>query len=609
MIIRRLYELAEREGLMEDPAFETLPVPYVVKLGPSGAYLGIEERRGEIAFPPRKKGAPPKKKPDKGKVLSAPTPHGSPANKGFARFFVDTLQRVLPVSDDEKSVNSRQTFWEQIGVAASETDDDALLAVQKFGENLVGDANLAARVSGEVEAVSPNPGDRCTFAWHPDGGNTIIDREPLRQWYRMFFSNVTKQRQTKGSQGLCQVTGEFGPLANAHTTKIKGILGGMGQGVSLVSNDKPAFESYSLDKAVNACIGYEASDGYTRALNALVGNKLPGRPKTCVRVGNVTFLFWTRDRVDTDDLMQLDQPHSEQVAKLIASVGRGRATHTTDPDDFYCLSLSGNAARAVVRDYLELPLPQVRINLGLWFRDLCMIDEFAGQPTAVFPLWSLARATVRDEKDIPPHLPPNLMQAALKGTPVASHVLSACLRRLHVETDSRRFRPERMGLIKLILNRQAQEGDLKMSEQLDFDATERSPGYACGRLLALLARCQSASQDKWDFGAGAQILERYYGAASMTPRAIFPVLLRLSRHHLKKIRDEMPGFAFNLEQELEERMADFKKTPEGDPNLPAILSLTEQGRFALGYYHQRAQYRAASAERKAQEEAAAKSGQ
>jgi CRISPR-associated protein Csd1 len=61
----------------------------------------------------------------------------------------------------------------------------------------------------------------------------------------------------------------------------------------------------------------------------------------------------------------------------------------------------------------------------------------------------------------------------------------------------------------------------------------------------------------------------------------------------------MPGFAFNLEQELEERLGSFRATCGGEPDFPAVLSLPEQGRFALGFYHQRAAYRAASAERKA----------
>ncbi len=116
----------------------------------------------------------------------------------------------------------------------------------------------------------------------------------------------------------------------------------------------------------------------------------------------------------------------------------------------------------------------------------------------------------------------------------------------------------------------------------------------------LLARCQSPK----DFGTTAQVLERFFGAASTAPRSVFPLLLRLNRHHMKKVRDDNPGFAFNLERELEARPRPLQSSDACDPDFPALLGLPEQGRFALGFYHQRAAYRAESAERKAAHDAA-----
>jgi len=597
MILKRLHELAERERLLDDPAFERLHVPFIINLGPDGQYLGIEQRRGTVPVPGGRKNAPPRTRPDKGMEIDAPKAHGNTATAGFARYFVDTLARVLPLDDEAKSARSRATFWRQIDEAAEKTRDPALLAVRAFGRARTEDAALANRIRRDIEAERPAPGDRCTFAWHPDGGATIVERDAVRSWYRQFFEQTASGREAAGPQGLCQITGEFGPIPTSHQTKIANIPGGMASGVSLVSYDKAAFESYGLDRAVNAGIGYRAADGYTRALNALAADKLPGRPRTSLRLGTVLFLFWTRDKVDFADLMQLDQPEPEQVARLIESAARGRLFGSTDPQDFYCLCLSGNAARAVVRDYLEAPVPEVRGNLGHWFRDLRIVDETSGEPTAAFPLWMLAGATLRDTKDMPPDLPAALMSAALKGAPVPVHVLAACLRRIRAESGQRAFAPARMGLIKLVLNRNTKEGGLYMSERLDPAAAAKSEGYACGRLLAFLARCQSPR----DYGTSAQILERYFGSASTAPRSVLPVLLRLNRHHIRKVRDENPGVAFNLEQELEERLAPFRRTPEQDPDFPAILSLHEQGRFALGFYHQRAAYRAASAERKGAE--------
>src|SRR5262245_45876305 len=119
MILNRLYELAVREKLLADPAFEQQPVPYVVQLDEGGKFLGITEHRGEIVTVKKtRKGEETKCTADKGIIRSIPRPHGNTASQGFARYFVDTLPRVLPIEVEEKDrakvERSRATFWEQI---------------------------------------------------------------------------------------------------------------------------------------------------------------------------------------------------------------------------------------------------------------------------------------------------------------------------------------------------------------------------------------------------------------------------------------------------------------------------------------------------------------
>ena len=126
MILQRLYELARRENLLDDPAFETLPVRFAIQLGDDGAYLGLGELIGPspAASPKAKGNKPAKAPPNRGKPLTVPLPHGSPNARGFARFFTDALSRVLPLTFDlkepdgpegvterEKRERSRATFW------------------------------------------------------------------------------------------------------------------------------------------------------------------------------------------------------------------------------------------------------------------------------------------------------------------------------------------------------------------------------------------------------------------------------------------------------------------------------------------------------------------
>ncbi len=84
-------------------------------------------------------------------------------------------------------------------------------------------------------------------------------------------------------------------------------------------------------------------------------------------------------------------------------------------------------------------------------------------------------------------------------------------------------------------------------------------------------------QEEASPGLNATIRDRYYGAASSTPIAVFTTLLRLKNHHLGKLS---PGRRVNLERLIGEIMG-------GIADFPRHLSLPEQGRFALGYYHQR----------------------
>jgi CRISPR-associated protein Csd1 len=592
MIFKRLYELALREGLLQDVAFEEQPVPFIIKLGDHGEYHGIEERRGEIVKPSQKKGGEPKKIPDKGKLLSIPRAHGNTANPGFARFFADTLPRVLPISEEEKSRRSRETFWNQVRQATEETNDAALQAVRAFGRQVVEDTSLANRVRADVEQLNPRASDRCTFAVLSDRGKTVVEREAIQEWYRCFFKGVTEKKQQGGPIGLCQITGEVGPIPTTHSIKLSGVPNGLPTGVSIVSYDKAAFESYGLKGTANAAIGYAASDGYARALTALIGNKLKGNPRTSLRVGSTLFLLWTRELEDTNDVMALETAEPAQVEKLIKSAAVGQKFHGLgDANAFYLLGLSGNSARVIVRDYLEAPLPQIQANLGRWFRDLTIAAatrDGAGQPTNLFPLCQLALATAPEMDQVPPRL----IHAALMGEPVSLSVLSGCLSRLRAEGGDGFQQAARMALIKLTLLRR----NIPVTETLNPD--ERHPAYVCGRLLSVFEQIQYAALGD----VNATVTDKFFGTFSAAPAVVIGRLFANSQNHLRKLRSERPGSYVALDRLLTEVSDLLKKEENGrvQITLPRHqLSLIEQGLFALGYYHQKSKRFADIAERKA----------
>ncbi len=600
MILQRLYELARRENLLDDPAFESLPVRFAIQLDEVGAYLGLLELHGPA---PLAKGEKPGKAPaNKGKPLAVPRPHGSPNARGFARFFADALSRVVPATFDlkdpdgaegkaerEKRDRSRSTFWAQIDEAAAGPGDPALLAVQAFGRRL--DApDLVARINKDCQEKGASVADRCTFAWGPHRGPTILDHEPARAWFRAYYRAWTGTKQDSGPVGLCQVTGEVGPLPTTHPLKIQGVPGGLPTGVSLVSFDKDAFRSYGLEGAANAAIGYDAAEGYCRALTALIGERLEGARRSKIRFGDGVFLFWTREPVSDDAWANFDRPDPADVERLIASARAGHGVKAPpDANAFYGLTLSGNAARAIVRGYLEMPLPEALRNLGLWFEDLKIVAIEKGgavAPTAAFPLWMLASSTAMKAEDVAPDVYPRLLDAALRGGPPPDSILAACVVRLRAEGGSG-FRAARMSLIKFALKRRLRpvtEGpDPVTSREPDklvgLDPGQTNPAYLCGRLLSVFEDIQYAA-----LGAvNASVVDKFYGNFSSAPATVFSRLFANAQNHLRKVKAETPKAYPGLESRLTEIARLLGKPPTG------VLSLANQGYFALGYYHQKAE--------------------
>ncbi len=111
-----------------------------------------------------------------------------------------------------------------------------------------------------------------------------------------------------------------------------------------------------------------------------------------------------------------------------------------------------------------------------------------------------------------------------------------------------------------------------------LDKNNINPGYLLGRLFAVLEKVQIESVG----GEGkinATIRDRFYGSASSTPVTVFARLMRLKNHHLAKLE--------NYKSFYEKLIGEITDKISADNAYPTYLSLNDQGRFAVGYYHQR----------------------
>jgi len=206
-------------------------------------------------------------------------------------------------------------------------------------------------------------------------------------------------------------------------------------------------------------------------------------------------------------------------------------------------------------------------------------------------LFRLACSTVRDAKDLQSEVSAQLYRAAIERTAPSIRLLKPILNRL--EADLQKYGSKtllnvsRFALLKLILNRNRKECDPVIQPQV-FETND--PAYNCGRLLAVLTEAQAKAHDYKLEGAG--VAERYFGTASVSPSSVFPILLRLNRHHLNKIKKSarFGGHARFLEDAIQDILIKFK--PERSslpPSFPRCLDLQEQGRFAIGFYQQKAE--------------------
>jgi CRISPR-associated protein Csd1 len=177
--------------------------------------------------------------------------------------------------------------------------------------------------------------------------------------------------------------------------------------------------------------------------------------------------------------------------------------------------------------------------------------------------------------NIPPNLAGETMRCILEGLPYPQTLLQATIRRIRAEHE---ITHPRAALIKACINQSTRFKNPNIKEELkmSLDDSNTNIGYRLGRLFAVLEKIQQEANP----GINATIRDRFYGAASGTPVAVFGNLMRLKNHHLAKLTSTGRRIYF------EKLLGGIIDGVEANTSFPAHLSLEEQGRFAIGYYHQ-----------------------
>ena len=563
MILQALYDYYQRKAVDPDPArrlpafgLEDKEIPFIVELTAEGRPLGIVDTR---------QGDGKKKQARRYQV-----PKGVKRSSGVAANLLwDTAEYALGVDTKgkpERVAEQHAAFRQRIAELPEAARSDAgLKALDNFYANY-GHASLAADPAWP-EIVEGNP--VVTFRLHNDGD--LICQRPA------VIAGRGDGAEEGGKPGFCLVTGQAASAERLHTV-IKGVWGAQSSGATLVSFNLDAFASYNKEQGDNAPVSPLAAFAYTTALNHLLDRNSRQR----IQVGDASTVFWAqKDDAEIEEgfaaiFGERDDPdqRAEQVRALLGAVQSGQFDGGRGDKLFFVLGLAPNAARVSVRFWHAAPLHEIAHQIRQWFADLKVVRS-AKDPE--YPsLFRLLAACAQQGKadNIPPNLGGDIMRAILSGSPFPATWLNAAVLRCRAEQNVTYLRA---AAIKASLNRLQrfqpnQSLDKELSDMLDLENT--SPAYRLGRLFAALEKIQEEASP----GLNATIRERYYGAASSTPVAVFTTLLRLKNHHLAKLTNR--GRAINFERLLGEIMG-------GLNDFPKHLSLPEQGRFALGYYHQR----------------------
>ena len=411
-----------------------------------------------------------------------------------------------------------------------------------------------------------------------DHSHSFVNDDPAIQnaWQTHY-----NDRSADSDMGQCLITGKYAPIERTHPN-ISGVPGAQSSGAALVSFNAPAFCSYGHEQGDNAPVSKYAAFAYTTALNRLLADR-----SHCKHVGDTTILCWAENAEPIyQDAMSMflfgaNEAAGIQESDVQAALKRLSAGQTVpflekelSPDQhFYLLGLAPNAARLSVRFFLRDTFGSFAQNLQKHAEEM-EIDCSEKEKFRTLPIWAVVNETTRTVPGQPakpsPQLAGDLLRAVLIGGRYPATLLNGVTLRIRAEQNVTRGRA---AVIKAYYLRNYPTELNKEVYTVSLNETTNVP-YLLGRLFSVLEAVQKAANP----GINTTIKDRYFNAACATPGMSFPTLLRLSQKHLRKLND---GLATHYDKQITELMAQL---PES--GFPVRLSLPDQGKFTIGYYHQ-----------------------
>lgn len=559
MILKALYDYYNRSHELPGFGMELKEIGFIIVIDLNGKFIRFEDRRIN------------KKTAQQFLVKKSVSRSSAPV----ANYLYDNSQYVFGYSDKGDEENMRKyynTFKSKIKeIYTLYPDNQTIKSIYNFyelGQQHILEAMQNDPLWGEI---TKNLNKKySTFSFLVEGDTEIA----ASQKTLMNFDDDNKMV----TGHVCLITGKKTQTVEITTATM--IPGSQATAKLVAFQVNSGYDSYGKSKGYNAPISEEAEFAYTTALNHMLRNDSHNK----FLLGSRTFVFWASSNSEAAqkseeclfDLFRKtendenDDPNKriELVQSTFMSIYNGKLPTSKD-DKFYILGLAPNAARIAVIYWKELPLREFAGLITRHFEDMSIINT-RKEKKAYAGLHSMLGAITPGGKssDATPNLPDAVVKSIFQGLPYPASLFQACVRRIRAEQS---INITRAAIIKAYLNRLNDNNNQKIKYMLDKE--NQNQGYLCGRLFAVLDKIQEEAYEIHT------IRERYMNAASATPAMVFSTILNLSAHHLEKLNVGGQIMYEKLKQEIISKL---------DANgFPTHLDLQDQGRFFVGYYHQR----------------------
>jgi CRISPR-associated protein Csd1 len=563
MILQALDAYYRRKQADPNPAnrlpsfgLEDKEIPFILEIDHQGKLINLTDTRS---------GAGKKKQAQRFLVQQG----GKKTSGVAANLLWDTAEYVLGIDTrgkPERVAEQHKEFINKINnLNDSARNDEGICAVIAFLSNFDSTMLDQWQAAGEIRETNPV----MTFRMHGDL-DLICQRQAVIE------ATCTTQSGNK-TDGTCLVTNEPAVIERLHPA-IKGVWGAQTSGANIVSFNLDAFNSYGKAQGANAPLGKTAVFTYTTALNHLLAKNSRQR----IQVGDTSTVFWAAEPHQLEETIadifgepgkQADDPDKnvKAIEALYNAAQSGSFSAGGPTTRFHVLGLAPNAARISVRFWQTATAAELAWRIKQHFDDLAVVH--APHEPRYLSLFRVlvSLAALNKADNIPPNLVGEIMRAIIEGLPYPIAMLNLAVQRCRAEQKPTYARA---AAIKASLNRMIRSRQSSDKEFLPMlDSTNTNTAYRLGRLFATLEKIQEEASP----GLNATIRDRYYGAASSSPVTVFTTLLRLKNHHLGKLSKGRSVQMERLIGEISNEINDF----------PRQLALPDQGRFALGYYHQR----------------------